>query len=241
MSDAIVLTDLVVHRGARRVLHDLSFAVPAGSITGLLGPSGSGKTTAMRAMVGAQVVRSGTVTVLGLPAGSAALRSRVGYVTQAPSVYADLSVRENVRHFAALYGRSAKEADAALADVGLTDAGGQLVRDLSGGQQGRASLACALVGDPEVLVLDEPTEGLDPAAADAVLASALAATPAGHSVLLISHRLSGLADLDEIVVLDAGRVAQRGRHADLVAAPGWYRDQWLLQEAAERGYLALRP
>ena len=92
-----------------------------------------------------------------------------------------------------------------------------------------------------VLVLDEPTEGLDPAAADAVLASALAATPAGHSVLLISHRLSGLAELDEIVVLDAGRVVQRGRHAELVAGPGWYREQWLLQEAAERGYLALTP
>src|SRR3712207_8678474 len=100
MSDAIVLSDLVVDRGARRVLHDLSFTVPAGSVTGLLGPSGSGKSTAMRSIVGAQVVRSGTVTVLGLPAGSAALRSRVGYVTQAPSVYADLTVRENVRHFA---------------------------------------------------------------------------------------------------------------------------------------------
>ena len=92
-----------------------------------------------------------------------------------------------------------------------------------------------------MLVLDEPTEGLDPAAADAVLASALAATPAGHSVLLISHRLSGLAELDEIVVLDGGRVIQRGRHAELVAAPGWYRDQWLLQEAAERGLPGARP
>src|SRR5918998_2740526 len=115
MDDAVVVSDLVVHRGPRRVLHDLSFAVPAGSVTGLLGPSGSGKSTAMRAIVGAQVVRSGTVTVLGLPAGAAALRSRVGYVTQAPSVYFDLTVRENVRHFGALYGMSAREADAAVA------------------------------------------------------------------------------------------------------------------------------
>ena len=119
MSDAIVLSDLVVHRGVRRVLHDLSFTVAAGGVTGLLGPSGSGKTTAMRAIVGAQVVRSGTVTVLGLPAGSAELRSRVGYVTQAPSVYADLTVRENARYFAALYGRGAAAADAAVTDVGL--------------------------------------------------------------------------------------------------------------------------
>lgn len=122
-------------------------------------------------------------------------------------------------------------------DTVVGEDGGQL----SGGQRQRLALARALLAAPGVLVLDEPTEGLDPAAADAVLASSLAATPAGHSVLLISHRLSGLTDLDEIVVLDAGRVSQRGRHADLIAAPGWYREQWLLQEAAERGYLTLTP
>src|SRR5918995_2872343 len=160
--DAVTVTDLVVDRGRRRVLPGLSFAVPAGQVTGLLGPSGSGKTTLMRALVGVQQVRSGEVIVLGEPAGSPGLRSRVGYVTQAPSVYDDLTVRENARYFASLYGMSAREADAALADVGLADAAGQLVRDLSGGQHGRVSLACALVGSPEVLVLDEPTVGQDP-------------------------------------------------------------------------------
>src|SRR3954462_4748806 len=104
MTSAVEVADLVVERGKRRVLHGLSCTVPAGSVTGLLGPSGSGKTTLIRAIVGAQIVPSGSVTVLGLPAGSAALRRSVGYVTQAPSVYADLSVRENVRYFAALYG-----------------------------------------------------------------------------------------------------------------------------------------
>src|SRR5215210_7182622 len=162
MDAAVTVSDLVVDRGRRRVLHGLSFAVPPGQVTGLLGPSGSGKTTLMRALVGVQQVRSGEVTVLGEPAGSPALRARVGYVTQAPSVYDDLSVRENARYFAALYGMSAREADAAIADVGLTDHAGQLVRDLSGGQQGRVSLACALIGSPDVLVLDEPTVGLDP-------------------------------------------------------------------------------
>ncbi len=158
MDSAVTVADLVVDRGKRQVLRGLSFAVPPGQVTGLLGPSGSGKTTLMRALVGVQVVRSGVVTVLGEPAGSAALRSRVGYVTQAPSVYADLTVRENARYFAALYGVGAREADAAISDVGLGDAAGRLVRDLSGGQQGRASLACALVGRPELLADSTPAQ-----------------------------------------------------------------------------------
>src|SRR3954468_16937967 len=132
MDTAVTVTDLVVDRGRRRVLDAISFTVAAGKVTGLLGPSGSGKTTLMRALVGVQQVRSGEVTVLGLPAGSPALRSRVGYVTQAPSVYADISVRENARYFAALYGRGAQAADDAIASVGLADAADQLVSDLSG-------------------------------------------------------------------------------------------------------------
>jgi ABC-2 type transport system ATP-binding protein len=122
MTSAIEVRDLVVERGRRRVLHGISCTVPAGSVTGLLGPSGSGKTTLIRAVVGVQIVRSGTVTVLGEPAGATALRRTVGYVTQAPSVYADLSVRENARYFAALYGLGAAEADRAIADVGLAGA-----------------------------------------------------------------------------------------------------------------------
>jgi ABC-2 type transport system ATP-binding protein len=220
MSDAIVLSELVVHRGARRVLHGLGFAVPAGSVTGLLGPSGSGKTTAMRAIVGAQVVRSGTVTVLGLPAGSAALRSRVGYVTQAPSVYADLTVRENARHFAALYGRGAREADAAVADVGLADAAGQLVRDLSGGQQGRASLACALVGAPEVLVLDEPTVGLDPVLRVELWDRFHALAAAGTTLVVSSHVMDEAGRCDRLVLLREGRLVADTTPAQLRADAG---------------------
>src|SRR4051794_32631978 len=119
MSSAIEVRDLVVERGKREVLHGISCSVPAGSVTGLLGPSGSGKTTLIRAIVGVQIVRSGTVAVLGQPAGSTALRRTVGYVTQAPSVYADLSVRENARYFGSLYGLSAADAERAIADVGL--------------------------------------------------------------------------------------------------------------------------
>jgi ABC-2 type transport system ATP-binding protein len=204
--DAVSVTDLVVDRGRRRVLPGLSFAVPAGQVTGLLGPSGSGKTTLMRALVGVQQVRSGEVTVLGMPAGSPALRSRVGYVTQAPSVYDDLTVRENARFFAALYGRSAREADAAIADVGLTDAAEQLVRDLSGGQQGRASLACALVGRPEVLVLDEPTVGLDPVLRVELWDRFHALAAVGTTLIVSSHVMDEAARCDRLLLLRDGEL-----------------------------------
>jgi ABC-2 type transport system ATP-binding protein len=149
MSHAVEVTDLVVVRGGRVVLHGISTSVPTGSLTGLLGPSGSGKTTLMRALVGVQKVRSGRVTVLGEPAGSPRLRSRIGYVTQAPSVYGDLTVRENLRYFASLYADTTRgDVDRVIADVGLSDVAGQLVGSLSGGQLSRVSLACWNVCSP---------------------------------------------------------------------------------------------
>jgi ABC-2 type transport system ATP-binding protein len=206
MTSAIEVTDLVVERGKRRVLHGLSCTVPAGSVTGLLGPSGSGKTTLIRAIVGAQIVASGSVTVLGLPAGSAALRRSVGYVTQAPSVYADLSVRENVRYFAALYGLGATEADRAIADVGLADAAGQLVGNLSGGQRSRASLACALIGTPELLVLDEPTVGQDPVLRADLWAKFHALAAAGTTLLVSSHVMDEAGRCDRLLLIREGRL-----------------------------------
>jgi ABC-2 type transport system ATP-binding protein len=203
---AITVSGLVVDRGRRRVLDGLSFAVPHRQVTGLLGPSGSGKTTLMRALVGVQVVRSGEVTVLGEPAGSPGLRARVGYVTQAPSVYEDLSVRENARYFAALYGMSAREADAAITDVGLADAAGQLVRDLSGGQRGRASLACALVGAPEVLVLDEPTVGLDPVLRVELWEKFHALARAGTTLIVSSHVMDEAGRCDRLLLLRDGEL-----------------------------------
>src|SRR5919205_1295782 len=218
--DAVTVTDLVVDRGRRRVLPGLTFTVPAGQVTGLLGPSGSGKTTLMRALVGVQVVRSGEVTVLGSPAGSPALRNRVGYVTQAPSVYADLSVRENVRYFAAMYGMGAREADAAIADVGLSDAAGQLVADLSGGQRGRASLACALVGSPELLVLDEPTVGLDPVLRVELWERFHALAAAGTTLVVSSHVMDEAGRCDRLVLLRDGRLVADTTPADLRAQAG---------------------
>ncbi|MFF4015074.1 ABC transporter ATP-binding protein [Streptomyces sp. NPDC001843] len=166
---AVQAAGLTVVRGPRTVLHALDFTVPRGQITGLLGPSGCGKSTLMRAVVGTQAKVTGTLQVLGHPAGHSTLRTRVGYVTQAPSVYDDLTVRQNLDYFAAILdpGRAAAErrhetVTRAIADVDLTTHADTLAGNLSGGQRGRVSLAVALLGHPELLVLDEPTVGLDP-------------------------------------------------------------------------------
>ncbi|WP_442306187.1 ABC transporter ATP-binding protein [Streptomyces sp. 2RAF24] len=166
---AITASGLTVVRGDRTVLRGLDFTVPPGRITGLLGPSGCGKTTLMRAIVGTQAKVTGTLDVLGHPAGDPALRPRIGYVTQAPSVYDDLTVRQNLDYFAAVLtpGRAHRAdrrtaVDRALADVALTGHADALAGRLSGGQRSRVSLAVALLGTPDLLVLDEPTVGLDP-------------------------------------------------------------------------------
>jgi ABC-2 type transport system ATP-binding protein len=151
-----------VVRGGRAVLDGIDVRIASGSVTGLLGPSGCGKTTLMRAIVGVQKTAGGTIDVLGHPAGHAALRHRVGYVTQAPSVYADLSIVENLRYFSAVLGTTHDDVDRVISQVGLVGRERDLVAKLSGGQRARVSLAAALLGAPELLILDEPTVGLDP-------------------------------------------------------------------------------
>jgi len=218
MVNAVEVHDLVVERGRRTVLHGVGCAVPAGSVTGLLGPSGSGKTTLIRAIVGVQIVKSGTVTVLGKPAGSAPLRHLVGYVTQAPSVYADLSVRENARYFAALYGLGAAEADRAVTDVGLADAAGQLVGNLSGGQRSRASLACAMIGRPALLVLDEPTVGQDPVLRAELWGRFHELAAAGTTLLVSSHVMDEAGRCDRLLLIREGRLIADDTPAAIRAA-----------------------
>jgi ABC-2 type transport system ATP-binding protein len=204
--DAVEVRDLVVDRGRRRVLHGLSFTARTGRVTGLLGPSGSGKTTLMRALVGTQTVRSGEVRVLGRPAGAAELRRRIGYVTQAPSVYGDLTVAQNARYFAALYGLGGAAARRAVADVDLTGYADRQVVSLSGGQRARASLACALVAAPDLLVLDEPTVGQDPVLRRDLWQRFHALAAGGTTLLVSSHVMDEAGRCDRLLLLRDGRL-----------------------------------
>jgi ABC-2 type transport system ATP-binding protein len=187
MTAAIEVDRLHVVRGEREVLPDLSLTVPAGTVTGLLGPSGSGKSTLIRSVVGVQRVAGGRVRVLGQPAGAPSLRHRVGYVTQHPSVYADLTVRENLRYFAELADAADERVAAVLEEVALTDHADDQVGRLSGGQVARASLAVALLPQPELLVLDEPTVGLDPVLREELWSLFHTLRDTGRTLIVSSH------------------------------------------------------
>lgn len=188
------------------MLHGLTFAIERGVVCGLLGPSGGGKTTLMRAVVGVQAGVRGRIDVLGEPAGSPSLRRRVGYVTQSPAVYGDLSVRANLEYFAAVLGAERTRVEQVLADVSLTDAADQTVRTLSGGQRARVSLAAALIGAPELLVLDEPTVGLDPVLRRDLWALFGALAKDGTTLLVSSHVMDEAARCDRLLLLRAGRL-----------------------------------
>jgi ABC-2 type transport system ATP-binding protein len=203
---AVVVRDLRVVRGGRVVLDDVSFEVVRGSVTGLLGPSGCGKSTLMRSIVGVQVVAGGTVEVLGLPAGSKALRRSVGYVTQAPSVYADLTVRENLRYFAAVLGAPASDVDRVVEEVGLTSHVDEVTSRLSGGQKARVSLAAALLGTPQVLVLDEPTVGLDPVLRRDLWALFHRLADDGATLLVSSHVMDEARRCNRLLLMRDGRI-----------------------------------
>jgi ABC-2 type transport system ATP-binding protein len=203
---AIEVSKLKVVRGGREVLPAISLDVAAGSITGLLGPSGSGKTTLMRTIVGVQIVAAGQVVVLGEPAGSPGLRSRVGYVTQAPSVYGDLSVRENLAYFARVLGAPRERIDEVIASVNLGGHVNQVVTTQSGGERSRVSLATALLGEPELLVLDEPTVGLDPVLRQDLWNTFHRLADEGVTLLVSSHVMDEASHCDNLLLLRDGEL-----------------------------------
>ncbi|WP_028045152.1 ABC transporter ATP-binding protein [Cellulomonas sp. URHE0023] len=216
-NNAIEVRGLRVVRGGSVVIESLDLSVPVGQVVGLLGPSGSGKTTLMRAVVGSQVVDGGTVMVLGQPAGSASLRSRVGYVTQAPSVYADLTVHENLRYAAAILRVEDGEVQRSLQEVDLADKQKRIIGTLSGGERARVSLAIALLGSPDLLVLDEPTVGLDPVLRRDLWAMFRRLTERGVSLLVSSHVMDEAARCDRLVLMRGGGVLADATLDELLA------------------------
>jgi ABC-2 type transport system ATP-binding protein len=208
-ASAVEVRGLRVVRGGNVVLPDLSVSVPRGSITGLLGPSGCGKSTLMRSIVGVQRVTDGEVTVLGVPAGSPELRRRVGYVTQAPSVYADLTVRENLRYFARVLGSGADSVAEVIATVGLEPEADRIVANISGGQSSRVSLAVALLVRPPLLVLDEPTVGLDPLLRRDLWGTFRRLVDDGATILVSSHVMDEAEECDLLLLMRDGRLVAR--------------------------------
>lgn len=230
-ADAIAIDSLQVDRGKLTVLRDISLTVPRGSITGLLGPSGCGKTTLMRAVVGTQIIASGEVSVFGEQAGTAKLRKRVGYVTQAPSIYNDLTVHDNVAYFAALYGKSNDDVAAAIESVGLTDRAGHTGDQLSGGQRTRVSLACALVADPDLIVLDEPTVGLDPVLRADLWERFKSLAARGRTLLVSSHVIDEAEHCDRLLLMREGRLLAELTPTELREQTG--------EESLEEAFLSL--
>lgn len=228
---AIVIDDLVVVRGGTTVVDGLSETVSSSTVTGLIGPSGCGKTTLIRSIVGNQVIRSGTVHVLGIAAGTAALRSRVGYVTQASSVYPDLTVQQNLRYFADLAGVGATAIRTALGHVDLHHKARAVTGTLSGGERSRVSLAAALVADPEVYLLDEPTVGLDPVLRRDLWQLFAELASRGRTLLVSSHVMDEAARCDHVLLMRAGRLIASAPPDGLRARTG--------QDDLEQAFLTL--
>lgn len=218
--DAVVVDGLRVVRRGCEVLPELSCTVPEGAVTGLLGPSGSGKSTLMRAVVGVQRVAGGRVEVLGEPAGSPSLRDRVGYMTQSPSVYGGITVADNLCFFSRVLGCRPDEVDRVLTLVDLDRYAGTPVDRLSGGERSRVSLAVALLGSPPLLVLDEPTVGLDPVLRVRLWDLFARLAEDGTSLLVSSHVMDEAQRCDGLLLLREGALLAADTPAGLLHRTG---------------------
>jgi len=218
--NAVEVERLQVVRGGKVALHELSCSVATGSVTGLLGPSGSGKSTLIRAIAGVQRVAGGVVRVLGSNAGASELRARVGYMTQAPSVYGGLTVRENLRFFASVLGAPGESVDRAIVEVALQEEADRVVVQLSGGQRARVSLAAALLGAPELLVLDEPTVGLDPVLRRDLWRLFHELAEQGATLIVSSHVMDEADRCDSLLLIRDGQLLVQATPAELRARTG---------------------
>lgn len=231
MEYAAQLTDVSVRRGKSQILQNLNLNIKAGQIVGLLGPSGAGKSTVMRALVGVQAKVQGQVVVLGQPAGSASLSTRVAYATQSSSVFDDISLRQNLAYAATMLGAPHARIEQVIAEVGLGGFEKRLVSTLSGGQRNRVSLAMAMIGSPEFLILDEPTVGLDPVLRADIWAIFRKLADSGKTILVSSHVMDEAERCDSLVFVRDGKIIANGSLPEI-----------LLQtktDSAENAFLAL--
>lgn len=203
---AIAASCLVVEKDKKPIIGELDFEVRRGSITGLIGPSGSGKTTLMRSIVGVQRSSHGELTVLGHKAGSSKLRGSIGYVTQDPAVYSDLTVRQNLAYFGSLMGSDRKQVEKIIKHVQLQNQANQVVLSLSGGQRARVSLAVALLGDPDLYVFDEPTVGLDPILRNELWDMFRDLANSGKTLLISSHVMDEADRCENLLLMREGKL-----------------------------------
>jgi len=221
MDIAIEINHVGVTLGTKhfKALQDVSLHLAAGKIIGFIGPSGAGKTTLIRSIVGRQKLASGSINVFDLPAGAKQLRSEVSYMTQESSVYNDLTVNENLEYFATMLGIPRKglkgEVVRIIETVELKPQAKQLVGSLSGGQRQRVSLAIALLGKPKLLVLDEPTVGLDPALREQLWALFHKLSSQGNTLIISSHVMDEAERCDDLVLIRDGKVLAHDSPAEL--------------------------
>lgn len=220
MPDSVQISNLTVIRDGKIIISDLNLNIGKGLIAGLLGPSGSGKTTILRSIVGVQQIQGGAISVLDQPAGSKDLRKRIGYFTQSASIYSDLTCLENLRYFAQVLGESEISVSEVLTLVDLTKNRKQLASSLSGGERARLALGTALLGKPELLILDEPTVGLDPVLRRDLWDLFHTLADQGKTLLISSHVMDEADRCDTLFLLREGKVLASGSPIELKARTG---------------------
>jgi ABC-2 type transport system ATP-binding protein len=204
MDTIILANELSVIRTGTPILNEINLEIPAGKITGLIGPSGCGKTTLMRSIVGSQRITSGSLKVNGKSAGSVELRGQIGYMSQSPAVYFDLTIRENLAYFSQLLGVDRQTVDNVIKQVELEKFESRTPKALSGGQISRLSLAIALLNNPNLFILDEPTVGLDPVLRSSLWKIFREMSSAGKSFLISSHVMEEAERCDELILMREG-------------------------------------